>query len=117
MPRPRSSRAGGWIVALAFASSLLAALLVSGLAPAPDGAVAAIFTPGTSAATAIAAVIGAGGRLQRFGRAPWVAVAIPVVPGDVRFAARLRARGALVIVNPVLAGGCNATGTRSSDQG
>jgi len=112
----RTAHAGAWGVALAFGLSLLAVLSMAALNPAPDGAVAAIFAPGTSAATAIAAVTGAGGRLQRFGRAPWVAVAMPAVPGDIHFAARLRGRGALFVLNPVLAGGC-ATGTPSSDQG
>lgn len=113
--RAQPSRAAPLGVAAAFVLSLIAALLVAALGPSRDGAVAAVFLPGTRAGTAIAAVVQAGGRFQRFGRAPWLAVAIPSVPGDAAFADRLRAHGALMLINPVLAGNCASA--RSSDQG
>jgi hypothetical protein len=97
-----------------------AVAIVPGVAPArgPAGApVAAVFPPWWSAAEAVAAA-GIVGRIVRLGTVRFVVVVVPDAPTDgedaarpARAAARLRAVGAVLVVDPLVLGGCSPAAT------
>lgn len=105
---PRAAMA---VMAAALAlMGLVVPLVGMAAAPEPQGRVAIIYPPWTSAGQALGRTALAGGRLVRFGGAPWIVVAAPAETASAaagqRLAARARERGALAVVNPQVVGGC-----------
>jgi len=105
-PEPRRSRA--WLGLIAFhAFSAVGMAGVMASAPDPSGEVALVYSPFSTPAEAFAGAAATDGRIVRVGRAPWIVVVAPK-PQDKDFAARARAYGALLLLNPLVAGGCAA---------
>jgi hypothetical protein len=81
----------------------LGVALASVLAPRDDGPVAAVFPPWWGYGRTMASA-GAAGGIVRFGAFPFVAI---VAAADRRL---LRSHGAWLLLDPLAAGGCSATG-------
>ena len=101
-----------WVLPALLCCGTAVTALVLGAAPAVGGApVAAVFPPWWSAVDAIAAAGGVG-RTVRLGAASFVVIVVPEASpeggarrsGDI--VARLRAAGAVLVVDPVVLGGC-----------
>lgn len=96
--------------ALLCLSGLAATVIGVATQPEPQGRVAIIYPPGTTQGQALTRLIGAGGRLVRFGRQSWIVVAAPASGGgqsSAQWAQRIRAGGAWAVLNPIIAGGCD----------
>ena len=101
-----SPGASGWAGFVAFhLVSVLAMAFVIASAPDPSGQVALVYSPLASAAEAFQQAAATGGRIVRVGRKPWIVVVAPDAD-NADFATRARASGALLLLNPVVAGGC-----------
>jgi hypothetical protein len=84
--------------------ALIFAVLASvALVPGRLDDVAVVVPPYSDAARVLQVIAAADGRVVRLGRLPWIAVAHSPDP---EFVARLRAAGALFVLNPQLLGGC-----------
>ncbi len=96
-----------YIVPILVAAMTLAVAAASATAvPAdPEAGVAAVFPPWWTREAAAVAVAGADGLIVREGAIPTILVVRPGRPG---LAERLRAHGALLIVDPRAASGCFA---------
>lgn len=103
----RSTPSGyAWMAFIAFhlfSAALMVALLAT--APDPSGAVALVYPPGLTVSEAFLRAAATGARPIRFANVDWIVVVVPE-PDDAGFVARAHAGGALVILNPVVAGGC-----------
>lgn len=86
---------------LLLASAL--ALAGTALAPREDGLVAAVFPPGLDRNGVLERVVAADAVLVRPGAWNWIAVVASTRPG---LAARLRAAGAWLVLDPIAAAGC-----------
>jgi hypothetical protein len=82
---------------------IFAVLAAAALVPGRLDEVAVVVPPFSDAARILEVIAAADGSVVRLGRLPWIAVANSSHP---EFAARLRAAGALFVLNPQLLGGC-----------
>jgi hypothetical protein len=89
-----------WVLPTAICLATAAAALTEG-GPV-EGPVAAVFPPWWRGAEVFAAAAGAG-RIIGPGAVPFVVV---VAPEGARTAERLRAAGAILVIDPIVAGGC-----------
>jgi hypothetical protein len=90
------------LVLLAFGTLYAAALF--GLAPRdPARGVAVVFAPWTSQAQALERAARSGGRLMRLSGLPFIVVVAPDGPD---YVARVRAEGALMVLDPAALAGC-----------
>src|SRR5262245_65379849 len=95
------------LVAFALASFLLVARI--GLAPRePSQGVGVVFAPWTGADAAFVRAVEAGGRFVRFGALPFIVV---VSPETADYADRVRAGGALFVVDPRILAACLLSST------
>lgn len=96
-----------YIIPILIAAMTLAVAATSATAVPtdPEAGVAAVFPPWWGREDAAAAVAGADGLIVREGAIPTILVVRPGRPG---LAERLRAQGALLIVDPLAARGCLA---------
>src|SRR5262245_7026235 len=101
------SRLGRALEAAALAGFSVASFLVVarvGLAPRdPAQGVGVVFAPWTQADAAFVRAVEAGGRFVRFGALPFIVV---VTPETADYAARVRAAGALFLVDPQVLAAC-----------
>ncbi len=93
---------------IAAATLIVAGVSATALPTAPDSAVAAVFPPWWGREQAAAAVAQSDGLIVREGAIGTVLVVRPAGPDLVE---RLRAHGAVLVINPAAAGGCLGTGT------
>lgn len=105
-----SGGGSGRTLAIGLVLGLFSVLLMLPAARLPDrasGAVAAVFAPGHDATAVYGAIVAAGGVpvRSRLGGLVWVARS-----DAAGFAGRLRAAGALTVVDPVVAAGCLGSG-------
>jgi len=101
---PRWNRILEGTVIAAFALISTMAVARIGLEPSdPSRAVGVIFAPWTDDATAFTRAVTAGGRFVRFGGPSFVVVVEPDGPDYVR---RVKAAGALLIVDPRVLAAC-----------
>jgi len=88
----------------AFAAASLFVVARIGLEPRdPSQGVGVIFAPWTGADAAFVRAVEAGGRFVRFGGLPFVVV---VMPEAADYADRVKAAGALLIVDPLVLAAC-----------
>jgi len=99
----RDDRSALWLPSLVLFASLLGVAALA-LQPRPDHPVAAVFPPWWSAERAFAAAGSAGGAVLRDGA--WSTLIVAQSP-DPQFAARLRAAGALLVLDPQALGTCS----------
>lgn len=92
-------------ILVAVATLAVAATSATAVPVAPTAGVAAVFPPWWAREDAAAAVAGADGLIVREGAVPTILVVRPSRPG---LAERLRTHGALLIIDPLAAGGCFA---------
>lgn len=95
-----------WAPAVVLTLVALGAILFVEAAPTRDDAVVAVFPPWWSSARVVAAAASAG-RIVAGGGAPFVVALRSDRPG---LAARVRARGAWLLLNPDIRGLCAAPG-------
>jgi hypothetical protein len=111
------SRLGRALEAAALAVFALASFLLVariGLAPRdPSQGVGVVFAPWTGADAAFVRAVEAGGRFVRFGGLPFIVV---VTPEAADYADRVRAAGALFIVDPLILAAClpSSSGAQAS---
>jgi hypothetical protein len=103
---PRLSRILEGTAIAAFALFSTVAIARIGLEPShPSGAVGVIFAPWTDAGTAFTRAVSAGGRFVRYGGSSFVVV---VEPDSADYVSRVKAAGALLIVDPRIIAACLA---------
>ena len=111
---PRLSRIleGTAIGAFALFSTIAVARI--GLEPGdPSRGVGVIFAPWTDADTTLALAVNAGGRIVRFGGPSFVVV---VEPESADYVRRVKAAGALLVVDPRVIAACFALTSTVQDQ-
>ena len=100
-----------------FAAVSFFAVARIGLEPRdPSQGVGVIFAPWTGADAAFVRAVEAGGRFVRFGGLPFIVV---VMPEAADYAERVRAAGALLVVDPVALAAClpASSGAQASQSG
>jgi hypothetical protein len=95
-------------IVVALVTLVAAAASAIAVPTAPDSAVAAVFPPWWDRSRAATAIASADGLILRSGAIDTILVVRPgpVVPGSVQLADRLRAAGALLVINADAARGC-----------
>lgn len=91
------------LIALFALVTVVAPLALLGEPRPGAGGVAVVFAPWTDAGAAMDRVARAGGEIARLGGFPFIAVAVASSPD---FAARARAEGAWLLLDPQALGGC-----------
>lgn len=96
--------------------ALVAAIAVPlAVTPPAGAAVLAVFPPGTDSATAIRRTAAAGGLVVRPAAHGPLYIVQPASPADAGFPRRLRAAGAWLLLDPIVATGC-AGPVRAADR-
>jgi hypothetical protein len=80
----------------------------------PASGVGVVFPPWVQREVALARAVGAGGRVVRYGAAPFIVIVVPEDPGC---SPRAAAAGALMVVDPLALAACLARLSREEAQG